>query len=375
MIYLALLPGNISFVFDFNIYLFPNILRIIRSPGIGSSEVVIRQFRSADQLDQRDSRCDFRTSTGQKKTIDFFRWSDVDRFYPLDFHLNIFLFFPQFFHLLFGNETRLVPILPYSSIRIILTEQKPVLSAACHHTVGFKVFFRHKIVDENADIRFRPHEDKSFLPFQIISGINSRHNSLGCGFLITGASVELSAGEKSCNFSEFKSASKLLRSQTVVLDRVGIPHNVRIFKTGNRPIHRELNILGHGTRHSVDIHFTRISAFRLNKDLMSVLIRKLHDFILNGRAVARPFGFYHTSIKRRTVDIFADHPVRLFIGVSEPAGDLLDLYRIRIRGKGEWNDSLITLLLGHLRKVDASPINSGGCTRLETDQFDSILSK
>ena len=50
LIYLSLLPGNISFVFDFNIYLFPNILRIIRSPGIGSSELIIRQFRSADQL-------------------------------------------------------------------------------------------------------------------------------------------------------------------------------------------------------------------------------------------------------------------------------------------------------------------------------------
>ena len=52
LIYLALLPGNIPFVFDFNIHLFPNVLRIIRSPGIGSSELIIRQFRSADQLDQ-----------------------------------------------------------------------------------------------------------------------------------------------------------------------------------------------------------------------------------------------------------------------------------------------------------------------------------
>ena len=59
------------------------------------------------------------------------------------------------------------------------------------------------------------------------------------------------------------------------------------------------------------------------------------------------------------------------IGISQPAGFLLDLHILRICGKRKWHYSLIAKLLFHLTIVYSISCDSGRCSSLETEHFNS----
>ena len=92
---------------------------------------------------------------------------------------------------------------------------------------------------------------------------------------------------------------------------------------------------------------------------MSCLFRKLDYLVLNGRAVSGSGSLYDTGIDGRAVYILADDRVSLFIGISQVAGDLLDLDVCRIRGIGEGDYDLISLLDRHLGVIQSPSVHSG----------------
>ena len=77
------------------------------------------------------------------------------------------------------------------------------------------------------------------------------------------------------------------------------------------------------TTNPKDVQIDQVS-FRLNENLMPVLIRKLNHLILNGWTVTRPGSLYDSRIDRRPVQIVADNLMRFLIRVSQPAGHLVD---------------------------------------------------
>ena len=164
-------------------------------------------------------------------------------------------------------------------------------------------------------------------------GIDSRDQSLRGSLLITGASVKLSRSIQSADFLEFQRRTKLIRINTVVLDRVGIPDYFRMFQPRNRTVHPDLDILRQGGGHSVNIHFVGIQPFRFNKNLMAVLIPESHDLVLYRRTVARSGSFDISGEERRAVDIFTNNRMRFFIRIGQPAGNLLFLDAFRVRFK------------------------------------------
>ena len=85
------------------------------------------------------------------------------------------------------------------------------------------------------------------------------------------------------------------------------------------------------TGHTSNIHFIRIKSFWFNKYLMTFFIRKTNDLVLDRWTVSRSGTFNHTGIQWRTVQIITDDLMRFFVCISQPAGLLLDLYRLRIR--------------------------------------------
>ena len=60
-----------------------------------------------------------------------------------------------------------------------------------------------------------------------------------------------------------------------------------------------------------------------------------------------------------------------FICISQPAGFLRNLYRLRIRRKGKRHNPFVTKLFFHLRIINSISCNSRWCSCLETKHFDS----
>ena len=105
---------------------------------------------------------------------------------------------------------------------------------------------------------------------------------------------------------------------------------------------------------------------------MSILIWEFHDLIFDRWAVSRSCSFNHTGIKRRSVQICPNNLMSFFIGISQPAGFLLNLYIFFLICKTEWNNSLVSKLFCHLRKINRILINSGWCPCLKSSHGDSM---
>ena len=55
----------------------------------------------------------------------------------------------------------------------------------------------------------------------------------------------------------------------------------------------------------------------------------------------------------------------LLICIGQPAGHLVDLHVLRIRGKGKGHDAPVAFLLFHLAEINRIPVDAGRCPGLE----------
>ena len=136
-------------------------------------------------------------------------------------------------------------------------------------------------------------------------------------------------------------------------------------------VHFLLHIFRQRAGHTANVHLICVHSLWLNKHLMSFFICKTNYFILNRRAITWTSSLDHTRIQRGTIQIGTDNIMGSLIGISQPAGFLLDLHILRICGKRKWHYSLIPKLLFHLAVVDGISCNSGRCSSLETEHFNS----
>ena len=139
------------------------------------------------------------------------------------------------------------------------------------------------------------------------------------------------------------------------------------------PVHLLLDIIRHGRRHAVDIHLVREASFRLDKDLVPVVVRKFDHFIFDGRTVSGADTLDNSCINRRPADVPADDFVCLPVGISEPARNLLDLHIFRVRRVGEGNDFSVPLLNFHFRIVKRPAVHAGRCSCLEPAEVNAFF--
>ena len=92
---------------------------------------------------------------------------------------------------------------------------------------------------------------------------------------------------------------KLGWENKIIFHRIGWPENFGIFTTNDCPHHFNLNLKRQTGRTAIDIKLVCGNAFRLKKNLMTLFIRELDNFIFNRRTIARSNSFYLTRIHRR----------------------------------------------------------------------------
>ena len=89
----------------------------------------------------------------------------------------------------------------------------------------------HQVVDQHADIGFvAPQHDRA-LPFQRPVRIDSRHQSLGRGLLVSGRAVDLPCEIEPRNAFRFERMPQLRRRKIVVLDGVSRAVDMQIFES------------------------------------------------------------------------------------------------------------------------------------------------
>ena len=106
---------------------------------------------------------------------------------------------------------------------------------------------------------------------------------------------------------------------------------------------------------------------------MSLFICKTNYFILNRRTITWTSSLDHTGIQRGTIQVRANNIMGSLIGVSQPAGFLLNLHVLRVCRKGKRHHSFVTELFFHFAVINGISCNSGRCSGLETEHFDSKL--
>ena len=137
--------------------------------------------------------------------------------------------------------------------------------------------------------------------------------------------------------------------------------------------HRILHIFRQRRRHTTHIHLICKFTLRLNKQLMAVFVRELHDLILNRRTVSRSGSLNKSREERRTVNIILDNLMCFLVRISQPAGNLIPLDIFLFIRKGKWNDMLVTLLFLHLGKINRFLIETCRCTCLESPDKDTCI--
>src|SRR5699024_768788 len=155
--------------------------------------------------------------------------------------------------------------------------------------------------DENADISLGTVQNELFPAKDLLRRIDARYKSLCRSLLISVASVKLSGTVEPFHLPKFQRRIKLSCIDTVILNRIGISHNLRMLQPRYRTVHLILYILREGTGHSADIHLIRIFSLRFDKYLMPVFICEFYDLVFDRRTIPRSGSLDRAGKQRGSV--------------------------------------------------------------------------
>ena len=253
-------------------------------------------------------------------------------------------------------------------VGVVLTEGQAVLAAAGHHPVGVHDALGHKVIHQCAEIARLPGQDELAFAQCVPGSVQTGQQALRGGFLVARGAVELSRTVESPHHLAFQRGFEAGGVYAVVLDGVGRAHDLNILEALDAPVECILHIFRQTAGRTLQIHFLGVLPARLHEDGMPVLSCKPHHLVLNRRAVARADALDHAAVERAALDIVQNDPVRLRVGVGDPA-----LHLVVHRGIGHEAERLklivrVAGLAFQLGEVDAPPMHPGRRTGLEAAQ-------
>ena len=140
-----------------------------------------------------------------------------------------------------------------------------------------------------------------------------------------------------------------------------------MLQSNNGAQKRQLHLLRQGGGHALQVVFIRVQPHWLDEQLVSFLVRKADDFVLDGGAVPGANALDSAGIHGGAVQVRPDHCVGLSIGVGDVAADPV-LHAGSIAGKRKRDNVRISVLPLQLVKVDAPAMHTAGRTSFEPAQ-------
>ena len=116
-----------------------------------------------------------------------------------------------------------------------------------------------------------------------------------------------------------------------------------------------------------------LQPFRLQEDLVPILVGEAHHLVLDRRAVARPAALDLPRVHRRAVQVRADQVVDRLVGVGDVAIEL----RLRdpVGREAERPRIVVAGLQLALREVDGAAVEPAGRAGLEARELEAAASR
>src|SRR5439155_23264105 len=137
----------------------------------------------------------------------------------------------------------------------------------------------------NTELTIGSFDDHGIGPTHSGSGNQTSDQALTGSLFVTGRCVDLSGEIKPLDILELKCVLQFPRIDRVIFNGVSGSNHLGIFEPRHRSEHPGLNIDGHAGGHAIYVDLVRVQALRLHEQLMTNLIRELHDLVFNGRAL------------------------------------------------------------------------------------------
>ena len=115
---------------------------------------------------------------------------------------------------------------------------------------------------------------------------------------------------------------QLGRLNEVVFDGVAGPQQHGVLEPRQRVHEIRLNVARQAHREAVDVDLARVHAFRLEKNLVPLLVREADDLVFERRAIPRTDAANLPVEQRRPVDVRAHEIAHAIVRVQQIAVDL-----------------------------------------------------
>src|SRR5699024_727159 len=153
-------------------------------------------------------------------------------------------------------------------------------------------------------------------------GIDAGQQTLRRRFFITRGAIDLAGEIQPINGPGFEGVLQAARVEIVVFDGVARPRDVCLLETGNGMHQLLLCIEAETGGDAVRIDLLHAQSFRLNKDLVRILVGEALYLVLHRRAVTRPHALDVAGIDGRFAQMGADDVVRACVGEGDVARHL-----------------------------------------------------
>ena len=163
-----------------------------------------------------------------------------------------------------------------------------MLGARREHPVRLEAALRDQIVDEDADVRLVAAAARTPLVAATRARrIDAGHEALRRGLFVARRAVDLSGEKQPGDALRLERARQLGRLDEVVFDGVAGPQQHRVFEARQRVHEIRLHVARQAHREAVDVDLARVEPFRLEKNLVPLLVGEADDLVLERRTVAR----------------------------------------------------------------------------------------
>src|SRR5579884_512644 len=257
-------------------------------------------------------------------------------------------------------------------VSVVVTKQQAVLRSRGEHSVWLSGILGNEVVDQYPDVSLRSIEHQRRLAAYLERRIDARDNALGGRFFVSRRTVDLTRMIKAGDQLGFKGGMQLARGKVIVFDRVPWLEHACATEAWYCTYNFVLYVCREACRNSIRIELTRIKPFRLDKNLMALLVGKTHDLVLDRRAISGAGRFDHSAVHRRPIEIRPNDVMRLRVRVREMAQHLPQLNRFRsIRKRC---GQLIAGLRDHRGKIDRLAVEARRGPGLEPSPFETEIS-
>ena len=262
-----------------------------------------------------------------------------------------------------ANQTRLNAERRQALVGVVRTQGQAVLRPRSEHTIGLGDAAGDEVVDQDADISFRPVDQDWLLASELGRSIGARHQALRCRLFIACSAVDLPSEIKARETLGLQRWQQFTRIHIVILNGVAVTDDLCVLEARDGFEEMLLHLLRQRSRNPIGIDRVGFEALRLQKDLMAVAFGEADHLVLNRRAVARAPARDRAAVDGRRAEILLNDLVGRRRGLGHAAGDLRDRdFGIH---KGERNRRSVRRLHVEARPINGSPIKPGGRSGLQ----------